>query len=52
MSDRFECIIKYFIDMQVELKNAGIDVSDETIAILVAADLLHSLYCSIEYQGV
>ena len=52
MSDRFECIIKYFIDMQVELQNAGIDASNETIATLVAADVLRSLNNSIEYQGI
>jgi hypothetical protein len=51
-SDRYEYIVKAFIDMQTALAEAGIDASNETVATLIAADLLHSLQCTIEYKGV
>jgi hypothetical protein len=51
-SDRYTFIIKAFTDLKAELEEAEIDVSSETIATLIAADLLHSLQCTIEYKGV
>jgi hypothetical protein len=51
-SDRYDYIVNAFIDMETALEEAGIDVSSEAMATLVAADLLHSLYNSIEYRGI
>jgi hypothetical protein len=52
MSNRFERTIKYFTDMKAELKVAGIFLSDEAIANLVAADMLRSLRTTIANKGI
>jgi hypothetical protein len=50
--ERYEYIVKAFIDMKDALAAEEIEVSDETAATLIAVDELHSLYCSVEYRGI
>jgi hypothetical protein len=50
--ERYEYIVKAFIDMQEALAEAGIAATSEVAATLIAADELHSLACSVEYRGV
>ncbi len=52
MSERYEYAIKAFTDMEAELAQAGIEVSNEVVATLLVTDELHSLYCDIEYRGI